>query len=69
MSDGEGRGRECVSDGEGRMGVCGCRGRSGVVCEWRRGRESVGGVREIGRRECVRKWSREGKCVWCWEGG
>ena len=43
MSDGEGRGRECVSDGEGRGRECECRGRSGVVCEWRRGREGVGG--------------------------
>ena len=50
MSDGEGRGRECE-----------CRGRSGVVCEWRRGREGVGGVGVIGRRGCVRKWSREGE--------
>ena len=27
----------------GEEGVCECRGRSGVVCEWRRGREGVGG--------------------------
>ena len=25
--------------GRGEEGVCECRGRSGVVCEWRRGRE------------------------------
>ena len=29
--------------GRGEEGVCECRGRSGVVCEWRRGREGVGG--------------------------
>ena len=45
--------------------MCECRGRSGVMCEWRRGREGVGGVRVIGRRGCVRKSSREGKCMWC----
>ena len=45
--------------------MCECRGRSGVVCEWRRGREGVGCVRVIGRRGCVRKWGREGKSVWC----
>ena len=28
--------------GRGEEGVCECRGRSGVVCEWRRGREGVG---------------------------
>ena len=39
--------------GRGEEGVCECRGRSGVVCEWRRGREGVGGVRVIGRRGCV----------------
>ena len=39
-----GRGDEgSVCDGERRGRECECRGRSGVVCEWRRGREGVGG--------------------------
>ena len=44
--------------------MCECRGGSEVVCEWGRDKEDVWGVRVIGRRGCVRKWSRESTSVY-----
>ena len=34
--------------------MCECRGRSGVVCEWRRGREGVGGEGDREERVCTK---------------